>query len=391
MSMQWLNPSEFPAQATVAFAEQDMDYCQALSRALLTHKQIKEFPDLVALGYWLRRSNLTRVLEPYRQGNIIHRPLGTVYHSTPSNVDSLFVYSSILSLLCGNVNSIRLSSRRGGSSELLVQTIASLAEKYPSQNARMQLFRCEYDEPELAQLVCNVDARVLWGSDTSIVNQRKTLLAPHARELSFGHKFSLCALDAKAIIAAPNQKLTKLIADFIKDNYTFSQQACSSAKAIVWCGVEAEVKLAQDIFWAELDLQTFDKQLLSSSELYSAQAMSQQLILLDEAVDSFCMQVKACRLGVTQLTSNQVKHHTGNGVFLEIMLSELKELTPILTSEHQTMSYWGFDKTDFKIWASQQLYLDRIVPVGESLQFDLIWDGLNLIHGFSRLRGLGHI
>ncbi|MPY24944.1 acyl-CoA reductase [Shewanella psychropiezotolerans] len=383
--MQWLNQSEFPPQASVAFAEQDLKYCQALSRALLTHKQSRAFPDLVALGYWLRRSNLTRLLAPYRQGDVIHRPLGTVYHSTPSNVDSLFAYSGVISLLCGNANIIRLSSRSGGSTDILVDVICTLAKDFPLQNARIQLLRCDREATELSKLIAGIDARVLWGSDNAIQMQRKLPIPAHARELAFGHKFSLCVLDSIALLAASDSDLAELAQNFIKDQLTFAQQGCSSAKTLVWLGNTASIKRAQQRLWLQLDVSVNKKKWFKESHFYDAFANAQQLLLLDDCIKGYRQHDWCCRLLASRLTDIQAKEHCGNGLFIEIALTELSQLTPMLKHYHQTLSYWGVDHVKLQSWLAEQIIgIDRIVPIGQALAFDLLWDGMDLIAMLSR-------
>ena len=122
MSWTLLNPATTRAELQQPFAEQDFAYCQALSEAILKDPQSRGFPDLIALGFWLRQANLKPLLAPYQHlEQFIRQPLGLVFHSAPANVDSLFVYSGILSLLCGNKNLIRLSSRSGGSTAVLIE------------------------------------------------------------------------------------------------------------------------------------------------------------------------------------------------------------------------------------------------------------------------------
>jgi hypothetical protein len=147
LSFQQLNPATEPAQLVAPFAPEDFAYCQALSEALLKDPQSRDYPDLIALGFWLRQANLIPLLAPYQHQDCFRQPLGLIFHSAPANVDSLFVYSGILSLLCGNKNVIRLSSRSGGSTALLIEKIRNLAERFPAQNARFQLIQCRYDSP----------------------------------------------------------------------------------------------------------------------------------------------------------------------------------------------------------------------------------------------------
>lgn len=139
MSWTRLNPPSVKAKLFSSFSEQDIAYCDALSALILKEPPIKEFPDLVALGFWLRKSNLYNILRPYQHASFNRQPLGMLYHSAPANVDSLFVYSGILSLLCGNKNVIRLSSRRGTSSNILIAKICQLADDFPGTKCTISI------------------------------------------------------------------------------------------------------------------------------------------------------------------------------------------------------------------------------------------------------------
>ncbi|KKL01546.1 acyl-CoA reductase [Rheinheimera mesophila] len=386
MSWTLLNPATTKAELQPSFAEQDFGYCQALSEALLKAPQSRDFPDLIALGFWLRQANLKPLLAPYQHSqHFIRQPLGLVFHSAPANVDSLFVYSGILSLLCGNKNVIRLSSRSGGSTAVLIEKIRALAELFPAQNARFQLVQCSYDSAELKALVSTVDGRVLWGSDQAIQAQRQLLMPAHARELSFGHKFSLCLLDADAVLAADNEQLQQLVQLFYRDQLTFAQQGCSSAKAVLWLGETAQVQQAQQRFWPALTELIEHKQPLNSSEQYQALATAQQLVMSSPQQLLLTQQQSISRLAVNTLTPEFIQQHQGCGLFLELALTELTQLNPMLSHAHQTLTVWGVDPKQLKAWlTSVHTGLDRVMPVGQALSFSPDWDGMNLIEQFSR-------
>ena len=65
----------------------------------------------------------------------------------------------------------------------------------------------------------------------------------------------------------------------------------------------------------------------------------------------------------------------------------MNEIAPIVTSKYQTLAYYGFEREELLRFVKQNhLYgLDRIVPVGDTTAFSLIWDGNNLIEMFSRI------
>ena len=79
--------------------------------------------------------------------------------------------------------------------------------------------------------------------------------------------------------------------------------------------------------------------------------------------------------------------HTGCGLFLEMTIQTLSDLTPQLYSAHQTISYWGVPSQQLAEWQHEVLSgIDRIVPLGQSLQFHPIWDGMDLPLQLSKIR-----
>ena len=385
MSFQQLNAATEPAQLYAPFDPEDFAYCQALSEALLKDPQSRDYPDLIALGFWLRQANLIPLLAPYQHQEFFRQPLGLIFHSAPANVDSLFVYSGILSLLCGNKNVIRLSSRSGGSTAVLIEKIRSLAEHFPGQNARFQLIQCRYDSPQLIALIAKVDGRVLWGSDEAIQAQRLLKMPAHARELCFGHKFSLCLFRADALLEANDAQFQQLLQLFYRDQLTFSQQGCSSAKAVLWLGAPAQVAQAQQRFWPAFTELVAQKQPLNASEQYQALANAQQLVMMSDSQLLLTQQHTISRLAVSQLEPMFTQQHQGCGLFLELALAELQQLNPMLTQAHQTLTVWGVEPSVLKNWlATVHTGLDRVMPVGQALSFSPDWDGVNLIEQLSR-------
>lgn len=385
MSWTILNPTATAPKANHCFADEDISYCQALGQVILRDTEVKHYPDLVALGFWLRKANMLTIKKSNESKNILLRPLGLVFHSSPANVDSLFAYSSIISLLCGNINIIRLSNRTGGSTEILIDKINSLATQYPQQNARMQLVKCDYQAPELLALLKKVDARILWGGEHSIQAQRKNTIPAHAREFTFSHKYSLCVLDAQAVVSANEDQFDKLVQNFVKDQITFSQQACTSAKAVIWVGETDQIHQAKQILWPAITTKVDTLQTMSTSEHYTALANAQLLMIKDTSLTAMNQTGSLVCIQANKLTATQLQYHEGNGLFIELDLANLNDLTPMLMPYHQTVSHWGFEQSKISQWHQSVLTgVDRLVHVGQGINFDEIWDGLNLVHSFSR-------
>ena len=76
----------------------------------------------------------------------------------------------------------------------------------------------------------------------------------------------------------------------------------------------------------------------------------------------------------------------GSGFFYESYISSLSEITPILNRKIQTVTYFGINKNCWEevIQKNNPKGIDRIVPIGKALDFDIIWDGIDLLSAFTR-------
>lgn len=385
MSWEVVNPVGIKPQLDQFASETFFAFTDALSRSLMTDASTRQFPDLMALGYWLRKSNMKAIVGRYQHHLI--RPLGHVFHAAPGNVDSLFVYSGILSLMSGNINTIRLSSKTQGSAELLCQHVADIAPEHPEASARFCLVKCERDEPKLRELQTRVDGRVLWGSNEGIKALKRIETPAHCRDVVFAHKLSFAVIGIDALLRVDKPTLDQLVADFCRDNLTFAQQACSSAKVIVWQGNNQNLNGAKEKFWNAF--QTFyfsqagqDKYGLSESERYQAlnnvQDLAMQGWVSSQQSDSGVLRVEA-----DWMHDALEEAHKGAGLFIETQVEKLNDLNASLRPYHQTISYWGVDGVDD--WLKQCLQgVDRVVPIGQALDFDVVWDGVDLVMALGR-------
>lgn len=67
-------------------------------------------------------------------------------------------------------------------------------------------------------------------------------------------------------------------------------------------------------------------------------------------------------------------------------IETIDEIASIVTVKYQTLGYYGFKKEELVDFVRRNRFLglDRIVPIGETTNFTLTWDGYNLIDTFSR-------
>ena len=92
------------------------------------------------------------------------------------------------------------------------------------------------------------------------------------------------------------------------------------------------------------------------------------------------------RLNVEQLGSDLMDFKYNSGFFFEKDIDDLSEMLPVCGERCQTISYFGIEQEEFSrfLEGSAPHGIDRIVPIGKTMDFSLIWDGFDLIRQTSR-------
>ncbi|GGC07603.1 acyl-CoA reductase [Marinobacterium zhoushanense] len=343
---------------------------------------------LKALGFWLRPAHLKQMALLVDGTRM--RPRGKVLQVAPGNVDTLFIYVALLALWLGNVVVVRLSSRQGEDEARLLDILHALAETqcWSEELQRLVLVRCEYDDPDWTAQMSSADMRIFWGSDNTIRRLSTVPKPSHCIDLGMGHKHSLCLLHAKKVL---DNKDGQLAALFLRDTLEFAQQGCASPRTLIWFGSASCVAAAQEVFWPAVEEVAKDFIATGRYQLDDASALERlsglQQLALDGCVHDPWQRVGCLvRLPVEELSQRQELGHPAHGVVYEWAINDLSELAAQLKPWHQTLSYFGWDRSELTEWATHQavLGLDRIESVGQALIFHPIWDGLNLLQQLGR-------
>ena len=97
-------------KALVPFDEHALDFLDALSKKLMSNVQAKQYPDVVTLGFWIRKASMLKIKERFvKESNDISLGRGIAFHIAPSNVPVNYAYSLIAGLITGNVNIVRIA------------------------------------------------------------------------------------------------------------------------------------------------------------------------------------------------------------------------------------------------------------------------------------------
>lgn len=377
------------------------EFLDALSQVLLQDRQREPSGEIISLGFWLRSSNITKVLSDWHKGNIhnLQKPLGLVVHYAPKNVDTLFVYSWVCSLLMGNANIVRLSADNSDLQNTVLKHINSLFEQPAFEPlAKRNLFVTFPHHAEASRTVSQLaDARVIWGGDDSVLNIRALPCKPRCRDISFSDRHSAALINGDSLT---QDQLPRLAEKLWRDIYPYGQQACSSPKLVFWLGNTALCGALHD-YLSELASQhaihhkTVHQQVIGENQRMEHLVFEQLIAaqLPKNARHTFttkhlgAFQFIGFSQAPTQtLLHNILNHHPGLNTLVEIQLQTLSAISDLLTMKTQTLSHFGFSDTDLTaLIAPLDLQgVDRVVPVGEALSFDVTWDGFNLLTHLSR-------
>ncbi|MBM6997249.1 acyl-CoA reductase [Paenibacillus sp. DXFW5] len=364
-----------------------LTFAQALSQRFV---RMRQYPEIIALGFWMRKASMGAMQQQWKQDTTgrIMKARGTVFHIAPSNVDTIFIYSWILSLLAGNRNIIRLSNKEQAQQHILLQEIVSELAKpaYQELAERNVILTYEHNDAITAELSGMCHVRVIWGGDATVNTVRRIPLLPVASELVFPDRFSLSLMKAEACNELEQTAFVQLVQQFYNDAYWFDQLACSSPRLIVWHGDHEEVKRAQDRFWRTLEEVHRDK----ASELLPAlqvQKLTTGLWLAaDQEVTEMVNRPAYVRVMLDHVKADVRERHCGGGFFMEMIVEEISHLLPILNDKDQTLSYFGYNKVELMELAANisDRGIDRIVPIGKALDFQETWDGQSFLRSFTR-------
>lgn len=93
------------------------------------------------------------------------------------------------------------------------------------------------------------------------------------------------------------------------------------------------------------------------------------------------------RVEIRSLDDAVLENIGNSGYFYEYTISDISEILKICTWELQTVSHIGFDADELRklILSNAPDGVDRIVPVGHTMDFSLIWDGRDIVREMTRM------
>lgn len=362
------------------FDERMVGFLATLSKRLMHMPEAKQYSDVMSYAFWIRKTSILQEKERFGEKNKLGR--GIAFHIAPSNVAVNFAVSFTSALLAGNPCIVRVSSKEFKQVDIITQALNDVMEdEYVDMKNYLVIVRYQHNEQinEILSDMC--DIRVVWGGNRTLYEVRKASLPLRAIEMAFPDRHSMAVINADEYLKADAKKVADL---FYVDTYFTDQNACSSPRLIVWTG--KQIQEAKEQFY-----QTLTDKLVNEYEMAP--------ILAIDKWNAFC-QLAASHTGITihgdknvllrvsvqKLTEDLMEYKMGGGFFFEYETNDLSDVIPILKKECQTISYLGIKPEDiYQIVVENGVRgVDRIVPMGHTMDLSFIWDGYHMIDAMSR-------
>ena len=365
------------------FHENVVDFLDDLSKELMKNPVSKLYPDVITLGFWLRRASVTKKKKLYATDDLHRVGRGVVFHIAPSNVAVNYAYSLFAGLLCGNANVVRIPSKKFPQIELINEAINHTLSKHEAVKPYICLIRYDKEKTINDYLSSMCNTRVIWGGDKTIEEIRKSPIPSRTTEITFADRYSLAVIDSDKYLCVENKKQVAI--EFYNDTYLSDQNACTSPRAIAWMGDKKDE--AKEVFWTELSEVIRDRYTLQP--VWSVDKLTNKYEVLAKNITTLASvnmdSNLIVRMKTDRLVPELMDYRGHSGFFYEYDCDDIKELRQFCNDTRcQTIGLIGKKEAIQPLIDLGIKGVDRVVPIGKTMDFDLIWDGYNLVERLTR-------
>ncbi len=375
-----------------AFDAKTIEFLSVISKEIFLNPTSKQYPELVAAAYWLRKSNITGYVREFmhtlKEYEIVV-PRGTAFHVAPANVSTIFIYSWALSILVGNRNLIRLPQTISPQLRILLDIVYNELQnpQWDDIAARNLGISYHHDDYVNKFFSARADIRMIWGGDETVIHFRGLPAKPSTQDIIFADRVSYSLVNAEEYLNMTKIQMTKMAHLFYNDAYQFDQLACSSPRIVYFLGDPKICELASLKFWemlaCEIEQNKYDSGVGTAIDklIFGYKSAATGI------TEGFSYGPPLSKLGVMRINPAAIslsRKSCGGGFFFECFVCDVAEI--IVNENDQTLSYIGFTRDDMKniglLLSSKGL--SRIVPVGQALSFSPVWDGYVLFNELTK-------
>ncbi len=385
---------EDKVQPLMPYSDDTCNFLDTVSRRLLSDRRVKTFSDVASFAYWCRKANILAKRTDFnrREGDRVRLGRGLAFHIAPSNIPVNFAFSFVFSLLSGNANIVRVPSKKFSQVNIICDAISESIRQFPNLMRQNVFVRYPSSEDKITEKLSeHADVRIIWGGDATVERLKSMKSSPRCVDIAFADRYSIAIMDGNKILSLDEAGLKRLARAFYNDTYLIDQNACSSPMTIFWLN---DSQVARVLFWSSVGQYAhahYDLQLAISFEKYVklSEDVATSLVL---DVDGSNYDGYVTHVDITPLLQKDNNFCISNlrgrgGYFYEAAINSIGEFLPHVTNKVQTLVYFGIEpKTIARLIAAEGISgIDRIVPVGNALDIDVIWDGFDLVSVMSRV------
>ncbi len=383
--VEFLVGKEAPLDKTVLPPYSDIvcNFLQELSGRLI--REAKLYPDVLSFAYWCRKANLLKLKESASYGRLGR---GMVFHITPSNVPVNFAFSLAFSLLAGNNNIVRVSSKKFPQVDLICRVMNEVLLNHPNLANKVRIIRYGHNQEVTAALSMQSDVRMVWGGDETVSLLKMEKTKPQCLDICFVDRYSVAMISGKEILSLSDSELIRLAEQFYNDTYLVDQNACSSPQLVLW--------YEDDLFGRERFWNAVYDCAKKRYTLQEAVCVDKYTRLCENAIDGIGIKTSQrfgnllyrMDLETINLSTQQLRGVCG--MFYEYSLNDWSELKKFVSNKYQTVTCFGINRQLLREFVINNGLngIDRIVPIGKAVDIGIIWDGYDLIGMLSRVVAL---
>lgn len=376
---------DFKIKSFEVYNKLSLSFLSDLANEIKRDKNAVKYPDLIYLMYWCcKQIKLIKSEEK----KFLAMGRGLAFHVCPSNVPTNFIYSFLFGLLSGNSNIVKIPNKNFTEKNIALSILKNLLNKkiYRIFKETNQFIEYSSKDEITKELSSVCDVRIIWGGDKTINEVRRNWIPEKSIDITFTDRYSFSVININKLKKENEKKLHLIAKNFFYDGYIMNQKACNSPHFVFWLG-KKDLEL-QNKFWKKLNEVVENK-----FKFDEVQAVEKYTNLLSNIIKhkSFSKIKFFKNNNIFVLSSDkkidQIENIRGvNGTFFQKNINKLSDLKDYISKKCQTITYYGLKKEEFKdFMLKNNLFgVDRLVPIGSSLEIDLIWDGYDVIKSLSR-------
>lgn len=364
-----------------------IEFLKDFSNELDKQNKNKSYSDIKALSFFCRKNNILIFKNKFHNNEIIRFGLGLVFHITPSNIPTNFAYSLIFGLISGNSNIVKVPSKNFEEINIICKSLNILLKrkKYSKIKDMIAVIKYSNDDETTKKISLICDARLIWGGDQTVKKIKAFETKPKCLDIPFSDRYSATIINSEKFLKLSKYKKNILIKNFYNDTYIVDQNACSSPHLVLWKG--KFLFKARSQFWTllgQLVEKKYRPPIISAMDNFSRLASD---LIKNKNIKSHSVINKSLYVvTLDKIQSKELIEKSRWGFFYEYSINKLKNIEKIVERKLQTLTYFGYSKKNLiKLFKKYNFNgIDRVVPIGQALGVNLIWDGYDLVKLLSR-------